>query len=90
MAARNEVERWTVAKLLAVSRAKIAPASVTASTLLRQDLGVTSLQAVNLVLDAEEQFGIYVEDAELADLRTVGNVVDLVMAKLGGKGPATA
>jgi acyl carrier protein len=81
----DDVRGWIVAKVVQVAGVKTPLKSVASATLLRHDLGITSLMAVNMVLDAEEHFGIYVEDAELAILRTVGDVVDLVTAKLSRK-----
>lgn len=42
------------------------------------DLGVDSLSMVEIVVAAEQQFGVRIPDEEVRHLRTVGNVVELV------------
>ncbi len=81
----DEVRIWITTKLMEVSDGRLSAESVNSGTRLRQDLGLTSLLAVNLVLDVEDHFGVEVSDEELTRLGTVGNVVDLVMAKLSVK-----
>jgi acyl carrier protein len=82
MKQRDEVEVWITAKLAKVSDERMPAESIRASTRLRQDLGVTSLMAVNVVLDVEQQFGIEVTDEDLMRMGTAGDVIDMVMTKL--------
>lgn len=49
---------------------------------LRDDLEISSLQALTLVMDLEEEFGIEVEDDEFESLATVADVVALLESKL--------
>lgn len=46
-----------------------------------QELGVDSLDLVDVVLSMEEQFSITFEDDELQNLTTVTDVVNLIDAK---------
>ncbi len=46
-----------------------------------QELGVDSLDLVDVVLSMEEQFSITFEDEELQNLATVADVVNLIDAK---------
>ncbi|MGL5541114.1 MAG: phosphopantetheine-binding protein [Erysipelotrichaceae bacterium] len=46
-----------------------------------QELGVDSLDLVDVVLSMEEQFSITFEDEELQNLATVTDVVNLIDAK---------
>ncbi len=62
------------------------PASVTPETTLGEGLGIGSLQAVSLAMDVEDEFDITIEDAELASLKTVGDVLALIAKKTN---PAT-
>jgi acyl carrier protein len=48
-------------------------------------LGLDSLDAVELVIALERQFGIGVSDAEVARLETVGDLVTLVVERAGGR-----
>ena len=47
------------------------------------DLGADSLDLVELVEALEEEFGVRIDDEELADISTVGEAHDLLVAKLG-------
>jgi len=47
------------------------------------DLGADSLDLVELVEALEEEFGVRIDDEELADIATVGEAYDLIAAKLG-------
>lgn len=67
--------------LIEASDLDVAASDVTAATSLRDDLQIGSLQALTLVMDLEEEFGITVEDDEFEALRTVGDVVGLLEAK---------
>ncbi|MGL5540513.1 MAG: acyl carrier protein [Erysipelotrichaceae bacterium] len=48
---------------------------------LKEDLGIDSLAAVELVLELESTFDIRVEDNELMTLKTVKDIVTLVETK---------
>jgi acyl carrier protein len=47
------------------------------------DLGADSLDLVELVEALEEEFGVRIDDEELADIATVGEAHELIAAKLG-------
>ena len=59
------------------------PATVGPDTTLADGLGISSLQAVSLAMDIEEEFGISIDDNELEALRTVGDVLRLIAEKTG-------
>lgn len=48
---------------------------------LQEDLEIDSLAAVELALELEDSFGIEIEDEELANLKTVQDILDLIEAK---------
>lgn len=48
---------------------------------LLADLGFNSLDLLTIVNDAEDEFGIVIDDEDMAELVTVGDVVDLVARK---------
>ena len=54
---------------------------ISSTASLRKDLGLSSLDAVLLVLDLEERLGIDIEDEELTSLDTVDALLKLVEAK---------
>lgn len=47
------------------------------------DLEVDSLGVVELLMAMEDEFGVKIPDEEAENIRTVGQAVDLVAAKLG-------
>lgn len=49
---------------------------------LVEDLGLDSLDTVELTLGLEESFGIEIPDSELENLKTVGDTVGLIERKL--------
>ncbi len=48
---------------------------------LRDSLGLDSLQVTELLFEIEEKFGAKIEDEEAMQLRTFGDVLDLIAAK---------
>jgi acyl carrier protein len=55
---------------------------VTMKADLLGDLDLDSLDTMEMTLGIEERFGIEIPDAELEDLRTIGDAVGLVERKL--------
>jgi len=47
------------------------------------DLGVNSARLVDIVLDAEDAFGIAVDDAEADGVRSLGDIVAIIVSKEG-------
>ena len=80
-----------VRQLLEASDAEVTAEQVTPETNLREDLDLGSLQAVSLVMDLEDEFGMVVEDEELEGLETVGNIHKLIERKIteGGEDSAS-
>lgn len=51
---------------------------VTLEANIKEDLGADSLDAVELVMAAEEEFGVEIPDDVAANLKTVKDIVDYV------------
>lgn len=82
MADRAEIEgkvQAILAEQLAVDADKVV-----ASARYAEDLNADSLDLVEAVLALEEEFGIEVPEEEMDGVKTVGQTVDLVIAKLEG------
>lgn len=54
---------------------RIAPAKITLSSRIKDDLGADSLDILQLLMTVEEDFGIAIPDEKLATFSTVGDVV---------------
>ena len=70
---------------------EIDEATITRNASFADDLGADSLALIELVEALEEDIGertvgFTVDDEDLADLRTVGDAVDYVVARLGQSG----
>jgi len=62
---------------------ELLPEDVREDSLFREDLDADSLDLVELLLQMEREYGFKVSDEEAAEIRTVGDAVDLIMAKAG-------
>ena len=51
--------------------------------MFEEDLEVDSLGVVELLMALEDEFGVRIPDEEAEDITSVGEAVDLVLAKLG-------
>jgi acyl carrier protein len=54
---------------------------VTMEARFQEDLETDSLDLVELVMTMEERFGIKISDEEAAEIKTVGDAIDFVMAR---------
>lgn len=59
--------------------------TITPATSLVDDLGCDSLDLLDIHLAVEDEFDEECSDAELETLRTVGDIVALIEAKLGAE-----
>ena len=54
--------------------------NVSAGDRLIEDLGAESADLINLAAAIEDRFGIYLEEEELAELRTVADLAQIISA----------
>ena len=54
------------------------PAEITPDTNIRTDLGLNSLELVNLAVEIEEAFEVEIPDREAMDLSTVQDAMDII------------
>ena len=64
---------------------ELEAARITAEARLREELDLDSIDAIDLAVRLEEETGIKLADDELHGVRRVGDVVELVHAKLAGR-----
>jgi acyl carrier protein len=76
----DTVDRFTT---LAVQVLSVEPGQVQRDASFADDLDADSLDLAELVMALEDEFDITVEEDELADIKTVGQAIDLVEGKLG-------
>ena len=78
---RSEV--FAAVQQSAVELLKVTADEVTEQADFAEDLKADSLDLTELVMALEDQFDIEVPEEDLADVKTVGDAVDLVLAKVG-------
>lgn len=79
-----EQVRALIAKQLEVEEGKLVPEAS-----LIDDLGADSLDAVELVMAIEEEFGLEIPDEEAEQLQRVGEVIRYVETRVPAQIPAT-
>lgn len=80
----NEVED-SIRRYVAES-AKLDPAAIAADTDLVQDLGLSSLELLNVVAFVEQRYRITVADRELVSLTSIRRIAAKVREESAGKG----
>ncbi|MBR6654042.1 MAG: acyl carrier protein [Oscillospiraceae bacterium] len=56
---------------------------ITENTDVVNDLGADSLDVVEMMMSVEDEFGLMIEDEEIAEMKTVGDVVNYIESHLG-------
>lgn len=67
----------------AVELLKIDPAKVTEQATFAEDLEADSLDVVELVMALEEKLDISIPEEDLEGIKTVGEAIDVIAAKVG-------
>ena len=65
-----------------VKKFKVQPENVSGATLLREDLNVDSLDAVELIMELEDTFNVKISDDEAQKLKTIGDIVSFIEPKV--------
>lgn len=69
-------------KQILTNRLGISPEEVTPDARLADDLGMDSLDAVELAIAAERQFGVAISDEQVARLKTVSDIMTLIQQEI--------
>jgi acyl carrier protein len=75
----------TALREVAVEVLSVDPDVVVEGARFKEDLDADSLDLVELVMGLEERFDISVPEEDLENVGTVGQAVDLVLAKVAAK-----
>ena len=79
---KEEVFKKVVEILTKYSKSNILSDKISPETTILKDLNVNSARLVDIVLDFEDAFDIAVDDDEADKVRTVGDGVQLILAKI--------
>lgn len=60
----------------------VDPASISDETDFREDLDADSLDLYELVMELEDTYGVRMSEEEAAEIKTVGQAVDFVFARI--------
>ena len=63
--------------------AEVSPEDVTESSVLMDDLDLSSMEILTIVADLEETFGRRIPEKELRNVVTMGDLVDYLAANVG-------
>jgi acyl carrier protein len=63
---------------------QLGTSRVAREALIVEDLGAESVDLMNIVAALEDRYGIAIDEGELPDLRTVGDLFERVRAGTGG------
>jgi acyl carrier protein len=61
----------------------VDPAQIALATRFKEDLAADSLDLYTLVQELEDSYGVRISDEQAADILTVGQAVDFVVAHTG-------
>ena len=78
---RNAIETEVIQRLAEAIEFEDQIDKIKVESRLQQDLGLDSLQSVNLILELENVFDVEIGDEEIESLETVADVIRLVEAK---------
>ena len=60
------------------------PAAITEETSLRNEVGASSFDLMNIAIAAEEAFGVSLRDSDLVKVKTVGDLIGLLNGGVEG------
>ena len=63
--------------------AEVSPEDVTESSVLMDDLDLSSMEILTIVADLEETFGLRIPEKGLRNFVTMGDLVDYLVANVG-------
>jgi acyl carrier protein len=81
----NRSDALTALRTAAVDVLSVQPEQVTETASFADDLEADSLDLVELVMSLEDTLDVKIEEDDLAEVKTVGDAVDLILAAAAAK-----
>jgi acyl carrier protein len=72
-------------KLVIAEQAKMKPEEITEKAKFTDDLGLDSLDMIELVMELEEEYGVEISDEDAEKMTTVGEAISYVEKCLSSK-----
>ena len=80
---RNEIfEKLKEVLVMVMPTLELGEAEITESSNLSNDIGLSSVGVLYVVIAIEEFFGIRFDDVGFADFQTIGDVIDYIEKKI--------
>jgi acyl carrier protein len=80
---REKIEE--IVKKILIDELEVDEKVIAPDALLKDTLGVDSLDFVDIVVIVERNFGFKIKAEEMADVRTLSQFCDYIESKVGGK-----
>lgn len=80
----NKPEIFEKIKDVLVDKYNAEGASVAENNTLTEDLGLDSLDQVELIMEMEKQFSLKIDDDDAAKIKTVGDILNYVDKAVNG------
>jgi len=87
---REQISKKLIEIASAYVRDRTRLDAITEDSRLLQELGINSLDLIDILLEVETTFDITIEGSEADSLNRVGNALDLIEQKMGAKTAAVA
>lgn len=81
---KTEQEIFDTVRRIVAGKAELDKAAVTMNADFRNDLHISSIVIVSIVLAVETEFGLEISDEEIVKLATVGDAVRFIAGKTSG------
>ncbi|MCH5231222.1 MAG: acyl carrier protein [Muribaculaceae bacterium] len=78
----NNPDIFKRVKNIIIDKLSVSGSEIHLNARLKEDLGADSLDAVELIMELEKEFGITIPDEKAERIRTVGHVIDYIRAAI--------
>ena len=79
---KNENEIFETVKKIICEKTELDDSEITMDAEYRNDLNISSIVIVSVILSVETEFGIEISDEDLVEMTTIGDAVRFVADKL--------
>ena len=84
MLAQKIADLFDLVKTLICQYVDVDPATITEETNIRSDLGLNSLELINIAVAIEDEFDLEIPDREVANIETLGDAVKVIEKYIEG------